>query len=273
MPRDAEQVNSTIPTTRRTKMKKRSGARHARRGIACGVIALAAMMAGTPLRAEPSAVQTALSTKGLFARGFVDARFPDGTDRTFVVQLVAPSGVVTATPSTGGLDVAKPWASVGETVWGAPSAGGFVGPAPVCSKAENVQAWGPGKPGPSVRRWNGSVPTWTGTWFEASCEDGSGYQFYRFVFERGIDSHDGYEFGLEPTYAPLYTRDWGWGWTSGGAAGLLQGKADRVQLATVTVCGYRTRGARPDCYKSEFPHSEIVPHAELLTVEVLDDGS
>lgn len=190
-------------------------------------------------------VQVATATAGTYAQGgtgYVD--FPDGSTRWFTAMLVVPEGVVTGTPAVEDADLREPWAIVSERAWDRDDpGGGLSGGSEVCHRLVNPASFHPGHSGPRAT-WpaSGPKPTWEGMYFDVTCDDGAGYDFYRVHFDNYVSPWSGRESFIHRRSAtghPLTDARY-WGWSAPYRVnGLIEADPGGVQSAATTVCGHR----------------------------------
>jgi hypothetical protein len=218
-------------------LKERSAmftTRLARLVLCGGVIASAITLPAFPANAG-SGVQVATAPAAIFAAGEVPLE--PGATRAFSVTLTIPQGPVTATPSTGSVDLTRPWATM--TEWDGSGT-------ELCSTAANPTRYTAG--GLSANHL-----TWRGTSVDLACNDRSGYTFYRVTW----------------TPAPLsilvtnpVVVNWMGGqvnrWDAGALHGVVALSPEANQTSVMTVCGYRPTG-RGACYGGTHFMGMVIP--------------
>lgn len=212
--------------------------------------ALAAALAGgagvnvaeaTP--AVPPRTQVATATGGMYAQGSSGyVEFPDGTTRWFTAMLVVPDGTVVGSPAVEDADLREPWAILSQQVWGEGEGGGLSGGPEVCHRFVNPTSFSTGHAGEPVT-WpaGGPRPTWEGTSFDVTCDDGTDYEFYRVHFEphEYRNGHRAFVRSRSTLGFPQTdVRYWGWS-APYDVNGALTAEPRGVQSAAVSVCGHR----------------------------------
>lgn len=214
-----------------------------------GIIATAVLVIATQgfAGAEAAPMQTARSHDGLFANVVQDALFPDGSTRWLSVSLVIPRGAVTGTEPLVSLDVARTWALFEEL-----TASGDV----VCSRAVNPSRVSEGSLSPLGDSWDG-------TSVDVTCEDDSGYDFYRVRWKPVPDW---------PLITNQVTTNWRGNqvttWSAANAKGTVEMVPTANQQSIVSICGFRPgsadRDAGFDCFDEG--RGQVVPSVDGMTV-------
>lgn len=208
------------------------------------VPAVATTMLWSPSAGAEASSQLVHADQALYAEATVEVPFPDGSVRLFQVTFTAPQGTVTGTDGMDGLDLRQPFAAVTQTnrtTW-----------TQVCSQASNPATW-----------TAGAVPAgddgWTGTSVDVTCDDGSGFAFYRIGWESG--SYTLITNQVTAAYAGGLVAPW----SADTAQGSIELRPTANQQSVVRVCGHRADGT-VDCFGDATGFGAVMPEADALVV-------
>jgi hypothetical protein len=224
-----------------------------RRAVALGVGLAVATSVWPPSSGALLAHQVARSDRGVFAQGYVDLPFADGSVRRLEVTLAVPQGPVAGTAPTASVDLRRPWAAVSEWVITDPASGHRRNGTQPCRGVANPNRWDPGALSDDGR-------TWVGTSVDVTCDDGAGFVFYRMTWEPGpfwlVDNQV-----ATTAMGGLVTS-----WSADGASGTVALRPLANEQAVVTVCGHRAGGG-VDCFGGTTGWGAVVPSLDGMAAE------
>ncbi len=218
---------------------------------------LIALVAAVP-PASAGLAQVVTASGGVLAQGYVpDATFPDGSTRWFEVTLGVPGGAVTSTGVAGPVDVSRPWAVVTETIVSGAHGSQQENGLQVCGQAQNP-----------LRSSAGTVTgtTWTGAFVDVTCNDHTGYEFFRVGWDAGP---------YWMVTSPVATAPMGGQvtqWSAPDVRGTVTLWPTANQQSRVTVCGYHSAQSQPDCFGRASGYGAIVQSATGMVTEAIATG-
>jgi hypothetical protein len=194
---------------------------------------------------------TAVTSSGLAAFGWADK---------FTVTFVVPSGPTTGRTTIPGVDLGKPWASL--YVLGSGSDLSGIGGTMGCSTVvANPSGYSAGHPALPARQ--GEIVPVSGIYFDASCDDGGGYDFYRVRWDD--TSTDGEPWRCFESIFPVAAGAfyWGSGVQHGGYHGTLSPLVYNGcdEAAILTVYGHDALGFH---LVSGGGAGQVAPHASNI---------
>jgi hypothetical protein len=194
---------------------------------------------------------TAGAAHEITSQGLVAA----GNAGDFTVTLVVPSGPTTGASTVPGVDFGKPWASFFELGTQAPLDG--IGHSVACptqvinptSFSAGYQAANyPPPPAqwanePPMGNWSGPLEPVSGIYFDVTCNDGSGYDFYRVRWDDWLDPWTGRPQALWPGTGGAGGY-WGSSVQDGGYHGELgaQFNNNAFEVGYISVWGHNATG-------------------------------
>jgi hypothetical protein len=221
-----------------------------RRGMLVAALATSLVVLAPTARADAPA-RVVRSSSGLIASGSVwpqDMVLADGSSLDFNVMLVVPQGEVTATPSGGPFDAARPWVHV--NVWKRNNVNYTV--AEVCRTIVNPKRWSAGALNPAhvftTTEWSPeyrttyTAPAWEGTSVDVRCNDRSGYDFYRVTW-----GQDSFSWLVTNKVAVAWGTSPVLTWTGSNVQGTTTSNATAYSTHPLRVCGHRPNGT-VKCY-------------------------
>lgn len=184
--------------------------------LTTGAVALPAQAVGSPFAAR--------SEKGLVAYGTLFVNRGDAPSNIFEVRFVVPQGPTVSTGGVlpAGVDLSRAWVAV--------SAGASDGYGH-CSTLANPSRYSAGAQ---------KGDRWTGLHVDVTCDDGAGYEFYRFTWtsENWLVSN------------PMVTATTGSQpvpFSTDAANGVITSWPETEQWGGMTVCGFR-HGRAATCF-------------------------
>ena len=215
-----------------------------------------ALLAASGAAAASDGAGAAITSSGLAATGWAGP---------FTVTFVKPSGSTVGATTIQGVNLGKPWGSLFEMSTDSPIAG--IGHQVLCDTVvTNPATFSPGYQAANYAGEAGQSPVnpVSGIYFDASCDDGSGYDFYRVRWDDVTDS-SGQPWHLfeDNTPAELGAFYWGSSVQDGGAHGTLSVPLDNDgwEAAQITVYGHDARGFH---FVAD-GGGEVVPQGEQIT--------
>lgn len=232
-----------------------------RRGwLVLGISSTLLLSAAAASANQVSDATVAVATGGLVATG--GGNGPNGD--SFSVTFVVPTGI-TQTLNTGTVDFARPWADISEENQHQNY---------VCSTVTNPTSWNMGtliQPGSSYNQSAepaGEKNPRSGVYFDATCADGSGYQFYRVIWTDMVTG--GQAWPVFPTglgdWNGVHTYNWGSAVQYSGDHGLVTVRDAGLEAANLTICGYRDAHFYCTTGPSYLDGGQIEPKPSLITV-------
>jgi hypothetical protein len=202
------------------------------------VCAMGALFVVAATAAASAGGGTAVTSSGLVATGWAGP---------FTVTFVKPTGATTGASTIAGVDLGKPWGSLFELGRSGDASG--IGSTAACpTTVTNPASFGAGSiafdfpPAPG----QSPIDPLSGIYFDASCSDGSGYDYYRVHWDDVMDS-SGHPWRLFMDNTPgpqLGAFYWGSSVQNGDTNGTLSIPFDNNgwESAQITVYGHNAGG-------------------------------